>query len=143
MLYLTLHTFSFEINESLLSDTRCLIQDAVSPHCGDKRMSRRCTRRSLPNYFDMTAYHWNVRQNTVTWHWWMNGNKQRDVMHKMSSPWEYCTNFNSTLVICLRFVFIDILDKCITYIVWLYKIMYQVLPVVWTNRITTRRYRDS
>ena len=67
--YLTLCTFSFEINESRLSDTRCLIQNAVSPHCGDKRMARRCTRRSLPNYFDMTSYHWNVRQNTVTRHW--------------------------------------------------------------------------
>jgi hypothetical protein len=49
------------INESRLSDTRCLIQDVVSPHCGDKRMARRCTRRSLPNYFDMTSYHWNVK----------------------------------------------------------------------------------
>ena len=65
-IYLTLYTFSFEINESRLSDTRCLIQDAVSPHCGDKRMARRCTRRSLPNYFDMMSYHWNARQNTVT-----------------------------------------------------------------------------
>jgi hypothetical protein len=37
-----------------------------SSHCGDKRMARRCTRRSLPNYFDMTSYHWNVTQNTVT-----------------------------------------------------------------------------
>jgi hypothetical protein len=44
-LYLTLYTFSFEINESRLSDTRCMIQDVVSPHCGDKRMARRCTRR--------------------------------------------------------------------------------------------------
>jgi hypothetical protein len=34
-------------------------QDVVSPHRGDKRMARRCTRRSLPNYFDMTSYHWN------------------------------------------------------------------------------------
>ena len=65
-IYLTLCTFSFEIKESSLSDTRCLIQDIVSPHCGDKRMARRCTRRSLPNYFDMMSYHWNVRQNTVT-----------------------------------------------------------------------------
>ena len=64
--YLTLYTFSFEIKESWLSDTRCLIQDVVSPHYGDKRMARRCTRRSLPNYFDMTSYHWNVKQNTVT-----------------------------------------------------------------------------
>jgi hypothetical protein len=34
------------------------------------------------------------------------------------------------------------LDKLITYIVCLYKTLYQVLPVAWTNRITTRRYRD-
>jgi hypothetical protein len=65
-IYLTLYTFSFEINESRLSGTRCLIQDVVSPQCGDKRMARRYSRRSLPNYFDMTSYHWNVRQNTVT-----------------------------------------------------------------------------
>ena len=76
--YLTLCTFSFEINESRLSDTKCLIQDVVSPHCGDKRMARRCTRHSLPNYLVMTSYHWNVerkhsnvaslneRQNNVT-----------------------------------------------------------------------------
>jgi hypothetical protein len=51
-----LYTFSFEINESRLSGTRCLIQDVVSPHCGDKRMARRCTRHSLPNYFDMTLW---------------------------------------------------------------------------------------
>jgi hypothetical protein len=43
-----------------LTKVACLIQD-VSPYCGDKRMARRCTRRSLPNYFDMTSYHWNVR----------------------------------------------------------------------------------
>ena len=36
--YLTLCTFSFGINESSLSDTRCPIQDVVSPHCRDKRM---------------------------------------------------------------------------------------------------------
>jgi hypothetical protein len=63
-----------EINESRLSDKRCMIQDVVSPHSGDKIMVRRCTKRSLPNYFDMTSYHWNVRQNTVTWHWWKSGN---------------------------------------------------------------------
>ena len=65
-LYLTSCMFSFEINESRLSDTKCLIQDVASPHCGDKRMARRCTRRSLPNYLVMTSYHWNVRENTVT-----------------------------------------------------------------------------
>jgi len=31
------------------------------------------------------------------------------------------------------------LDKLITYIVCWYKTLYQVLPVAWTNRITTRR----
>jgi len=60
--------FSFEINESRLSDTKCLIQEVVSPDCGDKRMARRCTRRSLPNYLVMMSYHWNVRENTVTWY---------------------------------------------------------------------------
>jgi len=58
--YLTLCTFSFEINESRLSDTKCLIQDVVLPHCGDKRLARCCTRRSLRNYLVMTSYHWNV-----------------------------------------------------------------------------------
>ena len=55
--YLTLSTFSVEIKESRLSDTRCCITTLVARHC---------TRRSLPNYFVMTSYHWNVRQNTVT-----------------------------------------------------------------------------
>jgi len=45
-----------------------MMQDVVSPHCGDQRMPRRCTRRSLPKYLVMTSYHWNVRENTVTWH---------------------------------------------------------------------------
>jgi hypothetical protein len=53
LVYLTLCTFYFEINESCLSDKKCLIQNVVSPHCSDKRMSQRCTRRSLPNYFDI------------------------------------------------------------------------------------------
>jgi len=37
------------------------------------------------------------------------------------------------------------LNKVITYILCFYKTLYQVLPVnvVWTNRITTRRYCDS
>ena len=34
--------------------------------------SQRCTRRSLPKYLVMTSYHWNVRQNILTWRWWMN-----------------------------------------------------------------------
>jgi hypothetical protein len=35
------------------------------------------------------------------------------------------------------------LDKLITYIVCLYKTLYQVMPVVCTNRITTRRDTHS
>jgi hypothetical protein len=34
------------------------------------------------------------------------------------------------------------LDKFITYIVCWYKTLYQAEPVVWTNRITIRHYRD-
>jgi hypothetical protein len=39
-------------------------------------------------------------------------------------------NFNSTLVICLKFVFIEMLDNLITYIVCWYKTLFQVLPVL-------------
>ena len=53
----------------------------------------------------------------------------------MQSPSEYCIHFNSTLAICFKFVFIEMLDKLITYIVWWYKTVYQVLSVAWTNRI--------
>ena len=42
----------------------------------------------------------------------------------------------------LSFVFIEVLDKLITYIVCRYKTLYQVLSVVWTNHIITRRYCD-
>ena len=52
-------------------------------------------------------------------------------------------NFNSTLVIWLKFAFIEMLDKLTTYIVFWYTTMYQVLPVVWTNCITTRRYHTT
>ena len=38
IIYLTLCKFSFVIKESSLSDTRCIIQDAGSPDCGDKGM---------------------------------------------------------------------------------------------------------
>jgi hypothetical protein len=34
--YLTFCTFSLNLKKF---DTRCLIQDVVSPHCGDKRMA--------------------------------------------------------------------------------------------------------
>jgi len=43
-----------------LKKVACLIQDVVSPHCGDKRMARRCMRSFVPNYFVMTSYHWNA-----------------------------------------------------------------------------------
>jgi hypothetical protein len=48
-------------------------------------MARRCVRRSLSNYFDMASYHWNVRQNTVTWRWWMNGKNNETSFTK----WQY------------------------------------------------------
>ena len=83
--YLTLCTFSFEIKESSLSNTRCLIQDVLSPHCGDKRMARRCTRRSLLNYFDMTSYHWNETKHS-NWHWWKNGKNNVTSCTKCSLP---------------------------------------------------------
>jgi len=38
--YLTLCTFSFEIKESSLSDTRCVIQYVVSLHRSYKKMAR-------------------------------------------------------------------------------------------------------
>jgi len=34
-------------------------------------------------------------------------------------------------------------DKLIAYIMCWYKTLYQVLSVVWTNRITTRRFHNS
>jgi hypothetical protein len=48
-------------------------------------------------------------------------------------------NFNSTFATCLKFVLIkfEMLDKLITFIVCWYKTIYQILPVVWTNHITT------
>jgi hypothetical protein len=37
-LYLISHCVRFfEINEGSLSDTRCMIQDVASPHCGDEK----------------------------------------------------------------------------------------------------------
>jgi hypothetical protein len=106
--YLILCTFSVEINESRLSDTRCMIQDVVSPHCGDKRMARRCTKRSLPNYFDMTSYHWNVRQNIVTWHWWMSGKNNVTSCTKCSLP----ESIVHILIQPLLFVWNSFLLKC-------------------------------
>jgi len=43
-----------------LKKVACLIQDIVSPHCGDKRMARHGTRSSLLNYFVMTSCHWEM-----------------------------------------------------------------------------------
>ena len=41
--YPTLSKFSFAIQESTLSDKMYLIENVVSPHCGDKKkMARRC-----------------------------------------------------------------------------------------------------
>jgi hypothetical protein len=87
----------------------CLIQDFASPHCGDKRMARRCTRRSLPNYFDMTSYHWNTRQNTVTWRWLcepvslrvaiatscdaVSSRNRQDLIHNLVPPHYVCNKF--------------------------------------------------
>ena len=77
----------------------------------------------------------------VQWHWkWSNSNVTL-VNERQQITWHHAqnvvslrvlykfVNFNSTLVICLKFVFIEMLDKLITYI---------VLPVAWTNRIITR-----
>ena len=38
-------------------------------------------------------------------------------------------NFNSTFVICLRLVFIEMLNKFITYLVCWYNTLYEVSPV--------------
>ena len=67
------------------------------------------------------------------WHWWKNGKNNVTSCTKCSLPENIRTNFNSTLVICWKFVFIEMLDKLITYIVWWYKTVYQVLSVAWTN----------
>ena len=54
-IYLTLCTFCFGSKESNLTDTRCRIQDVVSPHCGDNIMARGCRRSSLLNYLGHTT----------------------------------------------------------------------------------------
>jgi hypothetical protein len=60
--------------------------------------------------------------------------------------WKNCNKkknqFSSAIVICLKLVFIEMLDKLITYIVFWCKTLLQVLPVTWTYHITIRRYRD-
>ena len=67
-IYHTLCKFSFEIKESCLSDTRYLIQDVVSLHCGDKRMVWRCRKFSLPDYFfhDVILLEWGKRCLSVS-----------------------------------------------------------------------------
>ena len=123
-----------------LAKVTCLIQDVVSPHCGDKRMARCCMWFSLPNYFVMThdvisleceTQHSNVTLAKLMWRHAQNIVSLR-VLYK----------FNSTNVICLKFVFIEMLDKLNTYTVCWYKTFYQVMSVVWTNRITTHHFCD-
>jgi hypothetical protein len=82
-IYLTLCTFSFEIKESSLPDTRCRIQDVVLPHCVDKRMARRCRRFSIPNYLETVSLEMRI------WPWirdtqyeWMN-TKQSVCLHSL------------------------------------------------------------
>jgi hypothetical protein len=73
-----------------------------------------------------------VRQNTVTWQWWMNGKNNVTSYTKCSLP----ESIVQILIQPLLFVFIEMLDKLITYIVCWYKTLYQDLPVAWTNCIT-------
>jgi hypothetical protein len=78
-------------------------------------MPRRCTRRSLPKYLVMTSYHWNVRENTVTWHHWMND--------KMKITWRHARN-----VVSLRILYKFYFNPC-----YLFKIhfdWYSVFVVV-------------
>jgi len=85
----------------------------------------------------------------IQWHLkWSNSNVTL-VDERQQITWRYpqnivsfrilykFTHINLTLVICLTFVFIEMLDKLITWIVCWYNILYQVLSVAWTNRITT------
>ena len=69
----------------------------------------------------------------------MNGKNNVTSYTKCSLP----ESIVQILIQPLLFLFIEMLDKLITYIVCWYKTLYQVLPVEWTNRITARRYRDS
>jgi hypothetical protein len=56
-LYLTLWKFSFEIKVSGLCDTSYLIQDVVSPHCGDEW--------SLSENYFMPSWRWNTWFNRL------------------------------------------------------------------------------
>ena len=52
--------------------------------------SQRCTRCSLPNYLVISSYHWNVRQNILTWRWWMNDKiTWRHALNVVSLPYFY------------------------------------------------------
>ena len=73
----------------------------------------------------------------------MNGKNNVTSYTKCSLPQSVVHILIQPFAICLKFVFIEMLDKLITYIVWWYKTVYQVLSVAWNNRITTRRYGDS
>jgi hypothetical protein len=195
--YLTFCTFSFEIKESSLSDTKCLIQYTVAPHCGDKRMAatlheilsaellchdvislkcggkRQCKQRLFNVYSfilciaNSRSYcHFNyivsilpasVRYTFLKkkWHLKSSNSDVSLVSERQKVTWRHAQNvvslkiwyifvyFNSTLVIWLKFAFIEMFDKLSTYILFWYNTVYQVLPVVWTNRITTRRYHTT
>ena len=96
------------------SDAKCMMQDVVSPHC-DQRMPRRCTRRSLTKYLLMTSYHWNVRENTVTWHRWMNDT--------MKITWRHARN-----LISLRILYTFYFNPCYLFKIHFY--WYSVFVVV-------------
>ena len=109
-------------------------------HTGDKRMVRRCMWRSLPNYFVMThdiisleceTQHSNVTLAKITWHHAQNVVSLR-VLYK----------FNSTFVICLKFVFIEKLDKLITYIVYMVKNIRQNEQLPFTSNYWTQKDHD-
>jgi hypothetical protein len=189
--YLTLCTFSFEIKESSLSDTRCLIQDVVSPHCGDKRMAQCCPRRTTLSWrhiigmWDKTdlcnqckhsdSFIHSYYVSQISGHIIISkdivsifpvrispnkkalfSDKESDrivlnvtlVNERQKIMWRQTQNAVSIgvlykVVTYLKFIFIEMLEKLITYIVCWYKTLYQVLSVAWTSCITTRRYCDS
>jgi hypothetical protein len=93
--------------------------DVISLECGVKHVNVSNANKAIE--WTATNNTWRHAQNVVSLR----------VLYKFN-------NLISTLVICLKFAFIEMLDKLITYIVCLYKTLYQVLPVVWTNCITTR-----
>ena len=92
-----------------------MIQDVVSPHCGDHRTPWRCTRRSLQNYLVMMSCHWNVRENTVKWHRWMND--------PMKITWRHSRN-----VVSLRILYKVYFNPCYLFKIHFY--WYSVFVVV-------------